>query len=292
MREFSEFRACLEACLEQSLSKLRLSEQLSLALRYALFPGGKRIRPLFALCLCKDLGGDTEKLLYPAAALECVHTASLIHDDLPSLDDDDLRRGRPSLHKAFGEATALLAGDFLVPYAFNLIALSQFSTSQKVELMDGLSAAYMEVCDGQQRDILPGGRSRGELLELHAMKTGSLFKAAAEFASIAAGLKQEAKSMAAALGLQIGITFQIYDDYKDVYADTATIGRSPGSDKRNEKSTFFLNRSREEGRRELLEAYAKVEQGFSELEKNLSKRARLEAARSLCEEMFASLKVL
>ena len=231
------FREAVDTELERILSENSIVTPLADAISHAVFPRGKRIRPLLALMLCSDLNGDATRLMPAAAAIELVHSASLIHDDLPSLDNDDERRGRPTVHKAFGEATAVLAGDFLVPLAFLEISKSDYPDSTRTAFTRVLSKGYADVCNGQQLDVLPDNQ-RGEINAIHRLKTGSLFLVSTTFGALGGGLSGAALAAAQELGLWIGLTFQMADDLLDSYGSTSDRGRSVSSDARNKRTTF------------------------------------------------------
>ena len=217
------------------------------AMEYGVMGGGKRIRPFLTLEFCRMLGGSDAAALPYAAAIEMIHNFSLIHDDMPCMDNDDLRRGRPTTHKVFGEAQALIAGDALIFAAFDC-ALSGVSDaeSQNRALRElALAAGADGMCEGQMIDMESDGVQIPfeRLLALHAHKTGALIRAAAKLGVIAAGGDDAAMAAADAYGSGIGLAFQIVDDVLDVYGSTETLGKSVGSDAKNEKSTFlsFMN---------------------------------------------------
>jgi geranylgeranyl diphosphate synthase, type II len=251
----------IDAQLEVQLCSFEVTEPLTSAIRYSLFPGGKRIRPLFSLLLCRDLGGRLERLLPAAVLIEYLHCASLIHDDLPSLDNDDMRRGRAACHRVFGEATALLAGDALIPMAFESLARAPLEAVLQIRLMKGLGRAYRKLCAGQQLDLLPAEK-RGELSVIHSLKTGALFEAAALFAAAVAGLGEiEAKSVEE-LGVAIGLYFQLVDDYVDVFGSNLQRGREGSSDKRNQKATHFTAESSEQAKGELVRIRLSIDEAL------------------------------
>ena len=192
------------------------------AARYSLLGGGKRIRAVLTLAACELCTGSAEPALDYACALEMLHCYSLIHDDLPCMDNDDFRRGRPSCHKQYGEATALLAADALVTAAFEVVANAELSPASRAE-----AAAVLAKAGGS------------ELLQLHAHKTGALIVAAVELGCAAAGetgTKREALRRYAA---EIGLVFQIVDDMLDVTSTTQELGKPVGSDAENDKTTFI-----------------------------------------------------
>ena len=214
--------------------------------RYSLLAKGKRIRPTLVLEFCRLFGGADAAALPFAVAVEMVHTYSLIHDDLPCMDNDDMRRGRPTCHKAFDEATALLAGDGLLTRAFGVLADNTAVTAEAVRdavCVLSQAAGPMGMIGGQVMD-LAGERKRlslDALQKLHAHKTGALIAAAAELGCLAAGLKRNDPRTEAAVRYAkgIGLAFQIVDDVLDVTADAAVLGKNIGSDARCQKTTFL-----------------------------------------------------
>jgi geranylgeranyl diphosphate synthase type II len=200
----------LRALVDEYLSRLPLAQDLGRlehTLRYALESGGKRIRPVLCLAVAEAAGGAVEEAMPAAAAVELVHTFSLVHDDLPALDDDDVRRGRPSAHKAYGEGVALLAGDALLAEAFRL-ALEYESPRAARELAD----ATLGMIGGQYRDV---SGDDGDLTELHRLKTGRLFAVAVTLALEAAGVPEEDRGPWRAFSEELGLLFQIVDDVLD-----------------------------------------------------------------------------
>ena len=215
------------------------------AMRYSISVGGKRIRPVLLLESCRLCGGAIESALPFACALEMIHTYSLIHDDLPCMDNDDLRRGKPSCHKQFGEATALLAGDALLTHAFAVCAESPFAKEhpdralQAVGLLSSL-AGTAGMIGGQEIDLASEGKQipLERLREMDAKKTGALIRAACEIGAVLAGGSDAQKTSLAAYAENLGQAFQIVDDILDVEGDTATLGKPVGSDEASEKSTY------------------------------------------------------
>jgi geranylgeranyl pyrophosphate synthase len=208
------------------------------AVRYALLGGGKRIRPALVLASCEAHGGDASDdslAMRFAVALEAIHTYSLVHDDLPSMDDDDLRRGRPTVHRAFDEATAVLVGDALQSLAFDhLLAARDPRAAELGRLL--ARNAYLMV-EGQARDIAGEGArlAEPEVMELMRTKTGALLAAAVAGGALAAGASAEAVYP---WGLKLGLAFQIADDLLDLTADTRTLGKRAGKDAEAGKSTL------------------------------------------------------
>ena len=216
--------------------------RLEQAMEYSLLAGGKRIRP--ALCLAwGTLAGEREENLLPfAAAIECIHTYSLIHDDLPAMDDDDLRRGRPSCHKQFDEATAVLAGDALLTDAFTLMLGAQVPAQRLVVATKeiSLAAGSLGMVGGQMLDMLYTGQddiSLDQLKLMHAGKTGALLAGSCVSGAMLAG-DEACVSRAREYGRAIGIAFQIVDDILDVVGDEKTLGKPVGSDEEQGKTTY------------------------------------------------------
>jgi farnesyl diphosphate synthase/geranylgeranyl diphosphate synthase type II len=208
------------------------------AIRYALLGGGKRLRPALVLASCEAHGGDASDgslAMRFAVALEAIHTYSLVHDDLPAMDDDDLRRGRPTVHKAFDEATAILVGDALQTLAFEHLLSTDDPRAAPLARLLAANATLM--VEGQARDIAGEGARLGEaeVMELMSTKTGALLAASVAGGALAAGASAEA---AYPWGLKLGLAFQIADDLLDLTADTGTLGKRAGKDAAAGKSTL------------------------------------------------------
>jgi len=214
-------------------------------MRYAVFGGGKRLRPVLAIAVCESLGGRVEDVLAPAAALEMIHTYSLVHDDLPAMDDDDLRRGRPTAHKAFGEAEAILAGDALLTLAFEVLASlpegdAAAPRRARAVALVAREAGAAGMVGGQSAD-LTAERTAASLTSLewiHAHKTGALLAASAELGALHAGASPEDCRAFARFGHAVGLAFQIADDILDRTATAAALGKTPGKDERAGKATY------------------------------------------------------
>ena len=214
------------------------------AMAYSALAGGKRIRPFLVLEFCRLFGGDTRAALPLAVALECVHTYSLIHDDLPCMDNDDLRRGKPTCHKVYGEEFALLAGDALLTYAFEIISAAEvLPESVRLSAVAALSklAGVNGMIGGQTIDLQSEGKSIDfeKLLKLHALKTGALIRCAAYLGGIAANARPEQLSAADKYAERLGLAFQIADDILDVTSTVEELGKPIGSDSENNKVTFL-----------------------------------------------------
>lgn len=213
------------------------------AAQYSLMAGGKRLRPILAIATAEAFGCGNEKIINAACALELVHTYSLIHDDLPCMDDDDLRRGKPTLHKVYPEAHAILAGDYLLTFSFEVIATDKLlSDAQKVQLITILSkcAGGKGMIGGQVMDIEAEGKKLNiqHLQRIHESKTGAMISASITFGGIIAGIHGANLESLKKYGQEIGLAFQIIDDILDVTQSEEILGKTAGSDIANEKSTY------------------------------------------------------
>ena len=215
------------------------------AMRYSLFLPGKRIRPLLCLAASEAVGGTAAHVLPTACALEMIHTFSLIHDDLPAIDDDDVRRGAPTAHKKFGEALAILAGDALHTLAFATLLRHQTASSSDIIVrVAGLIAdasGTLGMVGGQVDDIAAEGRDdvdAATLRGIHARKTGALLLASILSGAYLAGATPDEERTLTGYGEQVGLAFQIVDDILDVTGDAATLGKPTGSDSKHDKATY------------------------------------------------------
>ncbi len=258
-------RSWVEKGLERALpGEDETPSSLHKAMRYAVFGGGKRLRPALALGVCESLGGRAEDALAGAVAFELVHTYSLVHDDLPSMDDDDLRRGRPTCHKVFGEALALLAGDALLTLAFLVPAEWPPGGRRALETVRILAraAGSLGMAGGQVLDL------EGEGLEpdlesvraIHLRKTAAMIAGALQAGGVAAGAAEDQVELLGRAGISLGLAFQIQDDVLDETADSATLGKTPGKDRKSGKRTWpaavGLEASRERARELVREGLA------------------------------------
>lgn len=216
------------------------------AMRYSIMASGKRLRPILLLAGAEAVGSGLDALLPFACALECIHTYSLIHDDLPAMDDDDLRRGRPTCHKAFGEAVAILAGDGLLTLAFELmtrpegLSVPPQETVLKAIRLLASAAGVSGMVGGQTADILTEGKEiDAETLEaIHRKKTGALIAASVEMGGLLGGGDPEKISSLREYGTNLGLAFQITDDILDVTGDPSLLGKKTGADARRKKATY------------------------------------------------------
>ena len=242
---FSQGRALIDARLDQLLPAESLEPvAVHKAIRWSVFAGGKRFRPLLLLAAGEAVGASRKELVSTACALEMIHTYSLIHDDLPSMDDDELRRGRPTCHVRFGEATAILAGDALQSLAFHTIAADQtLDASRRVRLIAELARAAgtpQGMVAGQALDLEAESRevSGAEMEQSHSLKTGALIIAAARCGALIGDVGETELPHVTRYAAQLGLLFQITDDLLDVTSTAEALGKTPGKDARSSKATF------------------------------------------------------
>ena len=231
------------------------------AVRWSVFAGGKRFRPALLMAVGEAFGGAQEKLLSAAAAIEMIHTYSLIHDDLPAMDDDRLRRGRATCHVKFDEATAILAGDVLQSLAFQVLAADEkLSEKTRVRLISELAAAASRMVDGQQLDLDGEGRkiSIEELEKIHRNKTGAMISVSARGGAIIAGASENELEAVTNYASKLGLLFQITDDILDVTQTTEILGKTAGKDERAEKATYPSIYGIEETRKLAEQVYAQA----------------------------------
>lgn len=240
------------------------------AMKYSLANGGKRLRPVFCLEFAKCCGLEKEMAIDFACAVEYIHTYSLIHDDLPCMDDDDFRRGNPSCHKKFGEATALLAGDALLTHAFELIANSELSADKRMKAVSVLSAksGVCGMIGGQVIDLKYESETPdlAQILSVHKLKTGALISSACLLGCIAAGADNKQLLNAEKFAYHLGIAFQIKDDILDVIGDREELGKPIGSDAENDKTTYVSLKGIEESQMDVERYTARALSSLSEFE--------------------------
>jgi geranylgeranyl diphosphate synthase, type II len=249
--------------------------KLHQAMRHSVFAGGKRLRPILCLETGRLFGGTESSLLRPASALELIHTYSLIHDDLPALDNDDLRRGHPTCHRAFGEATAILAGDALLTLAYEVLSSpGPISESRQLRVIYELShsvGTLAGMVGGQAVDLATTAQTDARTLEyIHAAKTGAFIRAAVRSGAILAGASEDDLARVTAYGEKTGLAFQIADDLLDVLGSTESLGKTAGKDDRQQKATYPALHGIEASRRI---AASLVEEACAAL-RPLGKRAR------------------
>ena len=268
-------KALIDKTLDNILNQADTTpSQIHEAMRYSVFAGGKRLRPILFIAACDAVGGNSEEILPVACALELIHTYSLIHDDLPAMDDDNLRRGKPTNHIVFGEAVAILAGDGLLTYAFEIM----FQLGLKSKNTEKLFQAGLEIArgagtrgmiGGQVIDILSENQKIDEktLLYIHNHKTGSLITGAIKAGAILGEGSIKQIECLTKYGDNIGLAFQITDDLLDVQGDEGKIGKPVGSDDKNQKATFPNIYGIETSKKMAREAIQKAEEALEIFDK-------------------------
>ena len=271
MKTYAEYLKIVENALSQQLASLGyIPEKLFEAMNYSLSAGGKRLRPVLLLAACETLGGSAEEALPFACALEMIHTYSLIHDDLPAMDNDDLRRGRPTNHKVFGEGMAILAGDGLLSAAMELMlrAAVRMGDMRGIRAAEAIArrAGVTGMVAGQVMDVTGEGSEptldKVEYIHLH--KTADLLTAPIEAGFILAGADEKTVAVGCEFGTQLGLAFQMVDDLLDVEGDAATLGKTPGKDAAEGKLTWVAVKGIEQTR---ADASAAVEKAVAALDK-------------------------
>ncbi|WP_457097249.1 polyprenyl synthetase family protein [Lysobacter sp. P5_B9] len=242
---FAAWRLRIEAVLDRALPLATDPPQrLHAAMRHAALDGGKRMRPLLVYATGTAFGASETELDAGAAAVELIHAYSLVHDDLPAMDDDSLRRGKPTVHVAFDEATAILAGDALQSLAFELLADAPVGADARVAMLRELAIASgpRGMCGGQALDIAATGNADAmrieDLQRLHALKTGALLRASVRLGALAAAVDADTLQRLDRFGDALGLAFQIRDDLLDLEGDSATLGKTAGKDAAQAKATF------------------------------------------------------
>jgi len=232
--------------LEQMVQNSQADETINKAMKYSLMAGGKRIRPALCLAAGEAVGGNSQDALVAACAMEMIHTYSLIHDDLPAMDDDELRRGKPTCHVAFGEATAILAGDALLTMAFEILASVPFENGDQaakwlqVIRIIAIAAGSRGMIQGQMLDIAAEGRrlSVRDLESMHRLKTGALIEASLQCGALLAEADQAQLELLKSYARNIGLAFQVADDILNVEGNPALMGKAVGTDRLNQKNTY------------------------------------------------------
>ena len=265
-RALEAYAAVLEPALGASLPEpIGQLARLHEAMRYSVMGGGKRIRPAFCFAACEAVGGDLPQAVPAAVALELVHTYSLVHDDLPCMDDDDLRRGRPTNHKVYGDALAVLAGDALLTRAFGVLAEADGDSSRRIAQITALAeaAGSLGMVGGQALDLFAEGSEGVDLPTLqyiHTHKTGALFGASCRLGGLAGGVDADGAERLARFGALIGLAFQIADDLLDETGDPAELGKAAGKDRSRGKATYPRLLGLDESRRRMEELDRKAEE--------------------------------
>jgi geranylgeranyl diphosphate synthase type II len=282
----------VDAALDRYLpAEDTLPQQLHKAIRYSVFAGGKRIRPILMIAACEAVGGDIEKVIPAACAMEMIHTYSLIHDDLPAMDDDDFRRGRPTCHKVFGDAIAILAGDALQTEAFLLLSNMAAGQGEAAEIGRQVihtiarCAGSMGMVGGQVVDMESEGRDIDlpTLEYIHTRKTGALILASVQAGALLGGSDQEAFEALSRYAEAAGLAFQVADDILDIVGDQALLGKDVGSDVARGKATYPALLGLEQARqraRELRDLALAALSGFGEQADPLREIARYIVDRS------------
>jgi len=242
----SQKNQIVESSLEKIIQDTQSSPTLVKAMKYSLMAGGKRIRPVLCLAACEAVGGNPQDVLTAACALEMIHTYSLIHDDLPAMDNDELRRGQPTCHIAFDEATAILAGDALLTLAFEALSgvdindSKQASRCLQVIRLISEAAGYQGMIQGQMLDIASEGLklSAKELETMHRLKTGALIETSLACGALLGGADQQQRDWLRNYARKIGLAFQVADDILNVEGNPELMGKAVGTDSLREKSTY------------------------------------------------------
>lgn len=245
MSDLARWRERADAALQRALPDPHSPPpRLHAAMRHAVLLGGKRMRPLLVYAAGSAFGATVETLDAPAVAVELIHAYSLVHDDLPAMDDDALRRGQPTVHVAFDEATAVLAGDALQSLAFEVLADADVGATTRVDLLRTLARASgaAGMCGGQALDLAATGNggslSVHALEELHSLKTGALIRAAVRMGAVCGGASAEELAALDRYAAALGLAFQVRDDILDIEGDSATLGKTAGKDVAQDKATF------------------------------------------------------
>lgn len=265
------YRSRVETVLDRWLpAGERVPGRLHAALRYSVLGSGKRLRPILVYATGEALGAGAEQLDAPAAAVELIHAYSLVHDDLPAMDDDDLRRGRPTCHRAFDEATAILAGDALQVLAFHILARdSAADAPMRAQLIELLAEASGTdgMAGGQALDLAAVGRvlSVAELEDIHRRKTGALICASVMMGAATARERDPRRlSQLERFGQQVGLAFQIQDDILDVEGDVTTLGKPTGADRAKDKPTYPSVAGMAQAKRRCRELHAQALQAIAD----------------------------
>jgi farnesyl diphosphate synthase len=245
MSDLARWRERADAALQRALpDPLSPPHRLHAAMRHAVLLGGKRMRPLLVYAAGSAFGATVDTLDAPAVAVELIHAYSLVHDDLPAMDDDALRRGQPTVHVAFDEATAILSGDALQSLAFEVLATTDAADATRVELLRTLAIASgaAGMCGGQALDLAATGNgstlSVQALERLHSLKTGALIRAAVRMGALCGGASDDELEHLDRYADALGLAFQVRDDILDIEGDSATLGKTAGKDVAQDKATF------------------------------------------------------
>lgn len=264
-RSREEVEQALTAHLAELKSTIEPHSKLPDAVEYSVKVGGKRLRPILVLETCRICGGQTERALAAALAIELIHTFSLIHDDLPAMDDDDLRRGQPTNHKVYGEALAILAGDWLSAHAFSLLAGGRCEPGVTAALLYTLADGTKRMIEGQGADMAGEGQpvNGGLVKYIHQHKTAALIETCCRMGAICAGTSDDVLAALARYGRHLGLAFQITDDLLDATGSQASLGKRVGKDavvaKQTYPAAFGVEQSQAQARREVEAALQALE---------------------------------
>ena len=278
---FASWRTRIEAALQDALAGTGAAPRLQAAMRHAVLGGGKRLRPLLAHAAAQAFGGPEGCADAAGTAVELVHAFSLVHDDLPAMDDDALRRGRPTVHIAFDEATAILAGDALQAEAFRVLADAPLDAAIRVALLGELARATgaAGMCAGQMLDMEATGRATAleGLARLHALKTGALIGAAVRMGALSAGAGVDGAARLDAFADALGLAFQVRDDLLDDEGSSQALGKTAGKDRAQGKATYATLLGRDAALRKLGDLHAAMRDALAPFD------ARADALRALAD---------
>ncbi len=276
-RQAKRVDAALRAALPTGATR---PTTLHRAMRYSVFAGGKRLRPILTLAACEALGGDEEQALSLGCAVECLHTYSLIHDDLPSMDDDDMRRGQPTCHKVYGEAVAVLAGDALQAFSFEMVARSKgtarYDTRALLEELAQTAGSHALIA-GQVMDMEGEGKplTKRQVVQIHERKTAALLTTSLRFGAMAANATPKQLDAISRFGHALGLAFQVIDDILDVTQTTEKLGKSAGKDEAVDKSTFPALLGLEGSRKEAAKLTSQALQALKDIQLGKSRLAEI-----------------
>jgi geranylgeranyl diphosphate synthase type II len=250
------------------------------AMRYSVFAGGKRLRPILTLAAAEACGGNPEDALPLACSVECLHTYSLIHDDLPSMDDDDMRRGNPTCHKVYGEAVAVLAGDALQAFSFEMVGRAKETARYPMRALLGelaSTAGSHALIAGQVMDMEGEGKklTKGQVVAIHERKTAALLTTSLRFGAMSANASSNKLAGITQVGHSLGLAFQVIDDILDVTQSSAKLGKSAGKDEAVDKSTFPALIGLEKSRKEAAKLTAQAHRALKEMRMGKSRLSEI-----------------
>jgi geranylgeranyl diphosphate synthase, type II len=286
--------AQVETYMNAFLDRRPLPGNLRDAIKYALFGPGKRMRPILVVRSCEAVGGKIEQALAPAAAIELIHCFSLVHDDLPAMDNDDLRRGRPTLHKHTNDAMAILAGDGMMGLAFELIAREVKPAALAVQIVDELATGTNDMIAGQVYDTLPdfpaGTAAMEKLKTIHKNKTGALIRTSCRMGALAAGASAEQLKAMTDYSETVGLMFQVVDDILDVTQSTQQLGKTANKDVQQGKTTYPSLIGLDASKAEVVRLQVLAHESLDLLEKAKKDAHGIQELRDLCDYMAVRSK--